>query len=65
MVQRRYFQILLKTNLHQLLTWKWIMFFKMCAEVLAEARQELVFKDRILQMARGIIRQITAGPRAR
>ena len=37
----------------------------MCAEVLAEARQELVFKDRILQMARGIIRKITAGARAR
>ena len=37
----------------------------MCAEVLAEARQELVFKDRILQMARSIIRQITAGARAR
>ena len=56
---------MLKTNLHQLLTWKRIMFFKMCAEVLAEARQELVFKDRILQMARSIIRQITAGARAR
>ena len=29
--------------------------------MLAEVRQELVFKDNILQMARDVIRQITAG----
>ena len=58
------------SNLRQLLTdnFKRITFIDivlMCAEVLTEARQELVFKDRILQMARSIIRQITAGARAR
>ena len=32
-----------------------------CSEVLAEVRQELVFKDNILKMAEDVIRRITAG----